>query len=328
VLLIGWGCGGDGPSGGPSAARKVRIDGSSTLGPLIDVASELFKEKRPDVDMRIGTSGTSAGFGRLFAENAAERIDICKASRAIEPKELERARRLGIEFIEIPIELDGIVVVVHPSNTFCTDLTRSELRRIWEPESTVNNWRDVRAGFPDLPLKLFGPGEQSGTFDVFTHLTVGKAKSSRRDFVSSESDNQLVIGVSAEPGALGYFGYSYYEANQDKLRAVALSWDAGAPAAPSVETIRSGSYGLARPCFLYVNREAVERAGVHDFLVFLLENAQAVVEHPMVRGVSLAPSLYQAGQKRLAQRRTGTVFETLEARARPLQELYLEPADR
>jgi phosphate transport system substrate-binding protein len=299
------------------------VDGSSTLGPLLEVAKDLFSEERSDIDLQVATSGTNNGFRRLLSQTPGQWIDICKASRPIAPEEVQRAAEQGLEFIELPIGLDGIVLAVHPDNAFCAHLTREELRRIWEPESRIDNWKQVREGFPDLPLKLFGAGPQSGTFDVFTTLVVGQLKQSRRDYIASENDNVLVMGVSGEKGALGYFGFSYYEVNQDKVRDVALAWDSGPPVRPTRQSIRDGTYPLARPTFLYVRRESAERPEVLDFLRFVLRDPPRLVEHPRVRSVALSGELYEAARTRLEQRICGTVFVERESAHRPLAELYL-----
>lgn len=323
ALAILAGC--SGSESVPSAPKKPRVtvDGSSTLGPLLDVAKDLFSEQRSDIDLQVATSGSNNGFKRLLSQTPGQAIDICKASRPIAPEEVRRAAELGLEFIELPIALDGIAVVVHPSNTFCEYLTREELRRIWEPDSRISNWKEVREGFPDLPLKLFGAGPQSGTFDVFTELVVGKVKQSRRDYIASESDHVLVVGVAGEKGALGYFGFSYFEANLDKLRDVALVWDSGPPVRPTKQTIREGSYPLARPTFLYVRKESAARPEVLDFLRFVLRDPAAIVEHARVRSVALSDELYEATRARLEKRICGTVFADREAAKRPLAELYL-----
>jgi phosphate transport system substrate-binding protein len=310
---------------GPSAPKKPRVsvDGSSTLGPLLDVAKDLFGEQRSDIDLQVATSGTNNGFKRLLSQTPGQSIDICKASRPIAPEEVGRAAEMGLEFIELPIALDGIAVVVHPSNTFCEHLTHEELKRIWEPDSRINNWKDIREGFADLPLKLFGAGPQSGTFDVFTELVVGKVKHSRRDYIASESDHVLVVGVAGEKGALGYFGFSYFEANADKLRDVPLVWGSGPPVRPTKQTIRDGSYPLARPTFLYVRKESAERPEVLDFLRFVLRDPAGIVEHPRVRSVALSDEMYEVARARLEQRVGGTVFADRESARRPLGELYL-----
>jgi phosphate transport system substrate-binding protein len=216
---------------------------------------------------------------------------------------------LGIEFIEVPVGIDGITVMVHPSNNFCGHLTVTELKRIWEPGSAITNWSQVRKGFPDVPLKLYGPGTDSGTFDYFTKAIVGEEKSSRSDYTASESDNVLVRGIAGDIGSLGYFGYSYYAANRDKLRLVGIDNGNGTPVVPSLDVIRSGSYKpLSRPMFLYVNKNAYQRPEVKAFLGFLFDNARAIVEHPRVNYVALSDGLYGIGLQRLDTGKTGSAM--------------------
>lgn len=326
VLVFAAGCSRGESSSGAAQKPRITVDGSSTLGPLLDVAKDLFSERRSDIDLQVATSGTNNGFKRFLSQTPGQWIDICKASRPIAPEEVRRAAEQGLQFVELPIALDGIAIVVHPDNTFCEYLTREELRRIWEPESRINNWKEVREGFPDLPLKLFGAGPQSGTFDVFTTLVVGQLKHSRRDYIASENDNVLVVGVSGEKGALGYFGFSYCEANPDKLRGVALAWGSGPPVRPTRQAIRDGSYPLARPTFLYVREESLKRPEVLDFLRFVLHDPLRIVEHPRVHSVALSEALYEVVRTRLEQRICGTVFADRESATRPLAELYLGKA--
>lgn len=281
----------------PAAAQlkgHVKVDGSSTVAPATMAAAELYAGEQPRVRVTVGISGTGGGFKKFLTDRADLRTDINDASRAIKESERERAKELGIEVMEIPIAIDGLAVVVHPANQFAASLTIEELKRIWEPGSTVNNWKDVRDGFPDLPLKLFGPGTDSGTFDYFTEAVVGKSKACRSDFTGSEDDNVLVQGVAGDEGGLGYFGYSYYEANRDKLHIVAIDNGDGKPVAPNPETVRDGSYHpLSRPLFLYVNKASLRRPEVMSFLEFYLGNAKSIVEHPMVNYVALGESDYE-----------------------------------
>jgi len=209
----------------------------------------------------------------------------------------------------VPVGSDGITVMVHPSNNFCGHLTVTELKRIWEPGSAITNWSQVRKGFPDVPLKLYGPGTDSGTFDYFTKAIVGEEKSSRSDYTASESDNVLVRGIAGDIGSLGYFGYSYYAANRDKLRLVGIDNGNGTPVVPSLDVIRSGSYKpLSRPMFLYVNKNAYQRPEVKAFLGFLFDNARAIVEHPRVNYVALSDGLYGIGLQRLDTGKTGSAM--------------------
>ena len=301
-----------GACGGTAMAQlsgTVKVDGSSTVAPITTAAAEMFQAKQPKVRVTVGVSGTGGGFKKFLDHDARLRTDICDASRPIEAAELAKATELGVQFIEVPIGIDGLAVMVHPSNKFCEYLTVAELKRIWEPASPINNWREVRAGFPDLPLKLFGPGTDSGTFDYFTAVIVGKEKSSRSDYNASENDNTLVQGIAGDAGALGYFGYSYYEANKAKLKLLAIDNGDGKPVKPSFQVIRSGAYKpLSRPLFLYVNAESYKRAEVKAFLEFYLDNARSIVEHPRVNYVAFSEEIYELGKKRLSDGKTGSVM--------------------
>lgn len=311
-----------GRSGGLSG--RVKIDGSSTVAPITMAAAELFRGEQPRVQVTVGISGSGGGFKKFLEERADLRTDITDASRPIKPVELSRAAAVGVEFIEIPIAYDGIAVVVNPANTWCDSLTINELRKIWEPNSKINNWKDVRPGFPDVPLKLYGPGTDSGTFDYFVETVVGKAKSCRSDFTPSEDDNVLVQGVAGDRGSLGYFGFSYYEANKSKLNLLGVSAKSAEPVKPSLETIRDGSYApLSRPLFMYVNSEAAERPEVKAFLQFVFANAKKIVEHPKVNYVALSDDLYKAIWSRLERRITGSVFADPQTKGKGLVELYL-----
>ena len=280
--------------------KTVKLDGSSTVAPITMVTAELFQAEYPDVRVTVGISGTGGGFKKFLSDITDLRTDINDASRPIKAKEIARAVELGVEFIELPIAMDGIAVVVHPDNTFCDNLTVEELKRLWAPESQINNWKQVRQGFPDVPLKLFGPGTDSGTFDYFTQVIVGKEKSSRSDFMMSEDDNVLIQGVNGSVGGLGYFGFSYYEANKSKLKLLAIDNNDGKPVKPSLDVIRSGAYQpLSRPLFLYVNKAATRRPEVVRFLEFFFANAPEIVEHPKVNYVALSKDLYAAAVRRL-----------------------------
>jgi len=306
----------------------IRIDGSSTIAPISMAVAELFLEKHPGIKVTVGVSGTGGGFKKFLDEQPSLRTDINDASRPIKPVEIERARELGVEFIELPVALDGIVVVVNPRNDFVNHLTVAELARIWKPGSQVNNWKDVRDGFPDLPLKLYGPGTDSGTFDYFTEAIVGEAKASRGDYTMSEDDNVIVQGVEGDAGALGYFGFAYYGSNRDKLKLLAVGPDAHSAVKPTPAAIRTGAYQpLSRPLLLYVNQASLERPAVAAFMNFYLESASEIVEHPKVNYVALSPEAYQVLARRLEKRITGSVLAA-EQPAGPVNvvELYGEAA--
>lgn len=297
-----------GSAAGPLSG-SVKVDGSSTVAPIMMAAAEMYKEKEPKVRVTVGISGTGGGFKKFLDSDAGLRTDISDASRPIKPAEITKAGEVGVKFIEIPIAIDGLAIMVHPSNTFCDALTIEELKKIWEPGTSINNWKDVRAGFPDLPMKLYGPGTDSGTFDYFTEVIVGKEKSSRSDYNASENDNTLVQGIAGDKGSLGYFGYSYYEANKGKLKLLGLDHGDGKPVKPDLETIRSGKYHpLARPLFIYVNAESFKRPEVKSFLEFVVANAKKIVEHPRVNYVAFRDEMYELGKKRLADGKTGSAM--------------------
>jgi phosphate transport system substrate-binding protein len=278
----------------------VKVDGSSTVYRISTAMAELFAEKQPRVRVTVGVSGTGGGFKKFLTDRPALRTDINDASRAIKPAEQARAKELGIEYVEFAVALDGIANVVNPSNTWCNHLTVEELQRIWEPGSTINNWKQVRAGFPDKPLRLYGPGTDSGTFDFFTETINGKEKACRSDFTASESDNVLVQGVAGDEGGLGYFGYAYFEANQDKLKLLAVDAGDGKLIEPSIETVRTGTYRpLSRPLFIYVNAESLKRPEVRAYLEFYLESALEIVEHPQVGYMALPQQQYEAQLEKL-----------------------------
>jgi len=302
---------------------KVMIDGSSTVAPITMAAAELFQGRQPRVRVTVGISGTGGGFKKFLTDRPGLRTDINDASRPIKPAEIERAKSLGVEFIELPIAIDGIALTVHPGNDFCDYLTVDELRRIWSPDSHIKSWAQVREGFPDVPLVLYGPDTDSGTFDYFTEAIVGKSRSCRSDYTASASDNVLVMGVAGDRGALGYFGYSYYAANRSKLKLLAVEYE-GVRTKPSMDVIRSGKYRpLSRPLFLYVNKQSASRAEVKAFIEFLFTNARKIVEHPKVNYVALSPELYASALRRFERGISGSaMLEAHKKGTRSLAEIF------
>lgn len=294
-------CASDRPAtAGPSGT--VMVDGSSTVYPVTEaVAEEFTLEMGRAVRVMVGISGTGGGFKRFCTGET----DLSNASRAISASERDLCAEHGVEFLELPIAYDGLTVAVNRENEFAACLTVEELKRIWAPGSEVRRWSDVRGSWPGEPIRLYGPGTDSGTFDYFTEAVVGEEKASRADFTASEDDNVLVQGVAGDRYSLGYFGYAYYEQNRERLRPVAVDGGEGC-VAPSPETIRSGAYRpLSRPLFLYVSRAALERPEVGAFLRFYMENAEALV--PEAGYVPLESASYRENLRRLeAARGAGT----------------------
>ena len=275
--LLAAGCG-ERRAGAGGVSGVVEVDGSSTVYPITEAVVEEFTAATGgQVQVTVGVSGTGGGFKRFCAGE----IDVANASRPIDDAERAACEANGIAFLEIPVASDGIAIVVHPDNTFVDCLTVEELERIWEPGSRVRLWSDVRPGWPAEPIRLYGPGTDSGTFDYFTEAIVGRAGASRPDYTASEDDNVLVQGVEGDPGALGYFGYAYYEANRDRLKLVGV--DAGGGCVrPSPETIRTGRYRpLSRPLFLYVRRDALARPAVREFVRFYIDNEEQLTKRAL-----------------------------------------------
>ncbi len=247
----------------------IYIDGSSTVYPITEYIASLFMDEYPSVNVYVGISGTGGGFKRFVSGET----DINDASRPIKESEIELAESNGVKFIAIPIAIDGLAVVVNKDNDWVDFFTIEELRRIWSPDSNVYRWSDIRPEWPDEPIKLYGPGPDSGTFDFFTEHVVGESGSSRIDYVASEDDNFIVQGVANDKYALGYFGYAYYVENKDMVRAVPIS-DGGEPVEPVYQNIISFRYPLSRLLYLYVNLEYLEnKPQVREFILFYLEHA-------------------------------------------------------
>ncbi len=324
MLAAAW----SGPADGqqPSLSGTVRIDGSSTVYPIMAAAAEMFSQVQPKVQVTVGISGTGGGFKKFLDDRAELRTDISNASRPIKPSELTRAREVGVEFIELPIAYDGIAVMVHPQNTWCDWLTLEELKRIFEAGSQITNWKQIRPGFPDLPLKIYAPSTDNGTYDYFVEAVIGgEAKTLRFDPVYSASATQTanVQGIAGDRGSLGFFGFSYYENNRERLKLLAIDNGNGEPIKPSRETIGANTYSpLSRPLFIYVNRQAADRPEVAAFVRFLLKDAARIVEHPKVGYVALPSEIYEIAWHRFEQRTTGTVYEDQHAVHRPLAEAF------
>lgn len=308
VLALAFaGCGGSSDSGGDALSGSIRVDGSSTTFPLTEAVAEEFRRVAPEVNVTVGESGTGGGFSKFLRGET----DINDASRPITEGEREQARERNVEYIELPVAYDGIAVVAHPEVDWVDCLSVDELRRIWAPNSSIDSWSQVRDGFPDVPLELYGPGTASGTYDYFTEAVVGEGGASRADFTASEDDNVLVQGVEGTQGSLGYFGFAYYTNNADRLKLISIDPDSmtgGAECtAPTPETIQKGSYRpLSRPLFMYVRAEAAARPEVQRFIDFYLDNASTLATD--VGYVGLSDAAYTLAQNRFDDRQTGTVF--------------------
>jgi phosphate transport system substrate-binding protein len=252
----------------------VKIDGSSTVAPLSEAAAELYSDEQPKVKVSVGTSGTGGGFEKFCAGET----DISDASRPIKDEEKAACEQAGVEYVELVVANDALSVVVNKANDWAKCLTVQQLKKIWAPDSTVKSWKDVDPKFPSEPLKLYGPGTDSGTFDYFTDEINGEEGASRKDYEASEDDNVLVSGVASTKGALGYFGFTYFEENEDKLRALQI--DAGDGCVePNLETVQSGSYKpLSRPLFIYVSKKALDRPEVKSFVDYYIGQIDGIVK--------------------------------------------------
>lgn len=265
----------------------IEIDGSSTVLPITQAVAEEFLSFYPNIYPIVGVSGTGGGFKRFIAGET----DISDASRPIKDSEAQVAAANGIEYIEFEIALDGIAIVTNQENNWVDYLTVEELDLIWNPESLVDSWNDIRPGWPDEPIRLYGPGTDSGTFDYFTEVIVGESGASRADYTASEDDNVLVQGIRGDKYALGYFGYAYYAESADILKIVPVDSGNG-PVAPADQTINSGQYTpLSRPLFIYVSKVSLERQEVATFVRFYMETAEQLVTE--VGYTPLPTSVYQ-----------------------------------
>ncbi len=283
-------------------AGTVSVDGSSTVFPITEAVAEEFQKVNPKVRVTVGISGTGGGFKKFTVAET----DINDASRPIKDKEVQVAAQNGVDYVELPVAYDGISVLVNPDNTFVDFLTVEELTKIWQPGSTVKLWSDIRPEWPAEPIRLYGPGTDSGTFDYFTEAINGKSQLCRADFTASEDDNVLVQGIAGDPGALGFFGYAYYIENTSRLKLVPVDGGNG-PVAPSVTTINDGSYApLSRPIFIYVSTAASKRPEVKAFVNFYLDNATQLVSE--VGYVPLSTQAYQLAHARFDGQITGSVF--------------------
>jgi phosphate transport system substrate-binding protein len=287
ALLLAMGCG---------KTETVKVDGSSTVFLVSAAVAEQLREVDPQVNVVVSQSGTGGGFKKF----AAGEIDICDASREISAEEAKACEQAGVEYEMFEIAFDGLAVLVNPANDWCDSITVDQLKSIWRAESadTVQKWSDVNPDWPDEEFKLYGPGTDSGTYDYFTEVINGKAKSSRQDYSQSENDNALVTGVAGDKGALGYFGLAYYEENKDKLKLLAVDGGDG-PVKPTAETVRDGSYKpLSRPLFIYVRKSSLAKPGVKAYVEYYLNNAGEMA--PQVGYVAVTDEIAAENAKKFA----------------------------
>jgi len=293
----------------PAFAQQhvVKVDGSSTVYPITEaVAEEFQKMKKQAIQVTVGISGTGGGFKKFCRGET----DVSDASRPISAKEMKACAEAGIKYVELPVAFDALTVVINPRNTWIKQLKVEELKKMWEPaaQAKITSWKQVNPTWPDAPLKLFGPGADSGTFDYFTDAINGKEKASRGDFTASEDDNVLVQGVSRDVNAIGYFGMAYYIENKDKLKAVPIVDKNGKRAVgPSLETVMDGTYQpLARPIFIYVSDKAMQRPEVNEFIQFYLKNAATLTKE--VGYVPLSKQHYEMALRNFSTKKLGTGF--------------------
>ena len=282
---------------------NITIDGSSTVAPISKAVAEDFAKSNPKVKVPVGTSGTGGGFKKFCAGD----IDIANASRPIKSKEAEDCKKAGVEFIELPVAVDGLSVVVNKQNTFAKCLTVPELKKMWEPdaEGKITTWDQVRSDFPKEQIALFGAGADSGTFDYFTEAINGKSKVIRKDYQPSEDDNITVKGIQGNKNAIGFFGVAYFEENAKTLTAVEVDGGKGC-VAPTAENINSGKYTpLSRPLFIYVNKKSFARPEVKAFVEYYFKDIKVVKE---VGYVPLPSDALPKVMERLSLAKTGSTF--------------------
>jgi phosphate transport system substrate-binding protein len=286
--------------------KTIKIDGSSTVYPITNAIAAQFQATQTEqTKITVDISGTSGGF-RKFCEGTT---DISNASRPILKEEMALCNRNNVRYIELPVAFDALTVAVNPQNDWAKDITVAELKKLWEPaaQGKITKWNQVRPSWPDRPIKLYGAGKDSGTFDYFTEATVGTAKASRKDYTASEDDNVLVDGISKDPNALGYFGFAYYEANLSRLKALPVDNGKGA-VLPSVKAVAKSQYQpLARPLFIYVNFESAQnKREVQNFVEFYIQKAPTFVDD--VGYIPLSDQAYHLARIHFDGGKVGTVF--------------------
>ncbi len=305
ALAIGWA----GAVSVANAATLIKVDGSSTVYPITEAVAEEFQKANPKARVTVGISGTGGGF-KKFCNGET---DISDASRPIKISEVEQCVDNKVGYIELPVAYDGIAVMVNPKNDWATSMTVKELKKLWEPEAQgkVKRWSQIRAGWPDKEIHLFGAGVDSGTYDYFTDAIVGKEHSSRGDYTASEDDNVLVQGIATDPLALGFFGLAYYENNKDRLKLVAVDDEnpknGDGPILPTFDTVKNATYQpLARPIFIYASQKAASKPEVAEFVKFYLTKGRPLVRE--VGYIPLSDQVYELALKRFDTRTTGSIF--------------------
>jgi len=310
--------------GGAAPPQVISLDGSSTVFPISEAIAEEFQMANRQLRVTVGVAGTGGGM-RKFCRGE---VDIANASRPIQKEEMAACEASGIEYFELPVAYDALSVVVNPANTWVNDISIEELRKIWEPQAqgVITRWNQINPAWPDQPINLYGAGADSGTFDYFTEVITGKAKSSRGDYTASEDDNVLVQGVANDVNALGYFGFAFYVDNQAKVRSLGIKATADAtPVLPSVASVIDGSYmPLARPMFIYVSTKAYERPEVKQFLEFYFSSVGRLAGE--VNYVPLPPRAYDLVRQHLTEGRVGTVFRGEPATAVSIEDLLAKEA--
>ena len=298
---------------------SIRIDGSSTVYPITEAVAESFKKVAPNVKVTVGVSGTGGGFKRF----AAKETDISDASRPIKGSESRMCEDAGIDFIEIPVAYDGLTIVVSRENDWVDSITVDDLKRIYLTDDPATTWQDVRSEWPAIPLAIYSPGTDSGTFDYFKEVVAGKTGKIRSDMSVSEDDNILVRGVAGDRGSIGFFGVAYYLANKDKVRAVPVINEDGKAVVPDSKTVENGSYNpFSRPLFIYVNARSARKPQVRAFVKYFLGNgAKAAAE---VGYVGLPTELYDRANKAFDEKRLGSQYLNKDGKARhgALSDIY------
>ncbi len=305
----------------------IQIDGSSTVFPISDAIAKEYRESEGEsaVPIDVKFSGTTAGFRKFCAGET----DISNASRPILKEEMAACSQKGVRYIELPVAFDALTIAVNSQNTWAQDITVAELQKVWEPaaQGKITNWKQIRASYPDRPLKLYGAGQDSGTFDYFNEVVNGDADASRTDYTASEDDSELVAGVSKDPNALGYFGFSYFEDTQDQLKALAVDYGKGQGAvAPSRAAVEKATYRpFARPLFIYINTAAVQqKPELQEFVLFYVRNAKRVSE--VAQFIPLPDAGYRLSELHFYRGKVGTVFEGIPQPDVTIEELLRKQA--